>query len=107
MFALHDACGFVFGVSLLLPSERLTPMVALAFKKSSELAANDVEPVDIIALHPTSQQTDREEIATYLAQITGELAVLARSAQYDLLGYFLEMARIEAKGHAGSFKAPN
>lgn len=82
-------------------------MVALAFKKPSDLAANDIEPVDIIALNHSAQQTDREEIATYLAQITGELAVLARSAHFDLLGYFLEMARIEAKGHAGTLKAPN
>jgi hypothetical protein len=101
---------FVFGVSLLIPPERITPMVALAFKKSAELSHNDIEPSDIAAISgtpKTSDRSDREDIAMYLAQITGELAVLARSAQYDLLGYFLEMARIEAKGHAGTFKAPN
>jgi len=85
-------------------------MVALAFKKSAELPANDIEPSDIIAINGApkiADRNEREDIALYLAQITGELAVLARSAQYDLLGYFLEMARIEAKGHAGNFKAPN
>ncbi len=85
-------------------------MVALAFKKSTELSNSDVGPSDIIAINGTpkiADRNDREDIALYLAQITGELAVLARSAQFDLLGYFLEMARIEAKGHAGSVKAPN
>jgi len=85
-------------------------MVALAFKNNRELPANDVHACDIVAINgaPKAEiHTEREKIAAYLTQITGELAVLARSAQYDLLAYFLEMARIEAKGHTGALKAPN
>lgn len=36
------------------------------------------------------------EVAHYIAQLTGEMAAMARAAKLDLLGYFLEMARIEA-----------
>ncbi len=36
------------------------------------------------------------ESARYIAQMSGELAVIARSANLDLLAYFLEMARVEA-----------
>jgi hypothetical protein len=36
------------------------------------------------------------EVAHYIAQLTGEMAGMARAAKLDLLGYFLEMARIEA-----------
>lgn len=85
-------------------------MTAIAFKKSSELANNGINPSEISAINGApslSNNTEREDVALYLAQMTGELAALARSAQFDLLGYFLEMARIEAKGHAGIFRAPN
>ncbi|PSC02804.1 hypothetical protein SLNSH_22025 [Alsobacter soli] len=37
-----------------------------------------------------------EDIARYIAQMTTEMAALARSANLDLLAYFLEMAKIEA-----------
>jgi hypothetical protein len=36
------------------------------------------------------------EVAHYIAQMTGEMSGMARSANLELLGYFLEMARIEA-----------
>jgi hypothetical protein len=38
----------------------------------------------------------REEISRYIAQMSGEMAVMARSAKLDVLAYFLEMAKIEA-----------
>jgi hypothetical protein len=85
-------------------------MVAIAFKNSSPALANSAETHEISSLNGAprlSNDTEREEVALYLAQMTGELAALARSAQYDLLGYFLEMARIEAKGHAGVLRTPN
>ena len=85
-------------------------MVALAFKNPSLSLNNGVESREISSLNGAgrhSNEAEREEVALYLAQMTGELAALARSAQYDLLGYFLEMARIEAKGHAGVLRAPN
>lgn len=37
-----------------------------------------------------------EDIARYIAQMTTEMAVIARAANLDLLAYFLEMAKIEA-----------
>ena len=37
-----------------------------------------------------------EDIARYIAQMTTEMAAIARSANLDLLAYFLEMAKIEA-----------
>lgn len=38
----------------------------------------------------------KEEIARYVAQMSGEMAAMARSAKLDVLAYFLEMAKIEA-----------
>lgn len=37
-----------------------------------------------------------EEMARYIAQMSGELAAMARATKLELLAYFLEMARIEA-----------
>lgn len=37
-----------------------------------------------------------EEAARYIAQMSGELAAMARSSKLELLAYFLDMARIEA-----------
>ena len=36
------------------------------------------------------------ESARYIAQMSAELAAIARNANLDLLAYFLEMARVEA-----------
>jgi hypothetical protein len=36
------------------------------------------------------------EAAQYIAQMSAELAVMARGANLDLLAYFLDMARVEA-----------
>jgi hypothetical protein len=36
------------------------------------------------------------ESARYIAQMSGELASLARGANLELLAYFLDMARVEA-----------
>lgn len=48
---------------------------------------------------PTPKVTsDNDEIAVYLAKMTFELSAIARKANFDLLAYFLEMARIEANG---------
>jgi len=33
-----------------------------------------------------------------VAQLSGELAMMSRAARLDALGYFLEMAKIEALG---------
>lgn len=51
--------------------------------------------------HELAPKTPRpDEIASYIAQLSGEMALLARGAKLDLLAYFLEMARMEAVTHA-------
>ena len=40
---------------------------------------------------------DREAAAEYLAELSRDLAVIARSRGLDALGYILEMARLEAE----------
>ena len=54
---------------------------------------------------PTSRVPDPREpangvlalaTAQYIAQMSAELASIARSSNLDLLAYFLEMARVEA-----------
>jgi hypothetical protein len=37
------------------------------------------------------------ETAHYVAQLSGELASMARTAKLDVLAYFLEMAKLEAE----------
>ena len=37
------------------------------------------------------------EVARYVAQITGELGLMTRTAKLDSLTYFIEMARVEAQ----------
>ena len=43
-------------------------------------------------------QSSRDDVAAYLAKMTLELSAIARKADFELLAYFLEMARIEANG---------
>ena len=49
-----------------------------------------------------SEQADasRAELAGYIAQMTGQMAAMARGEKLDLLAYFLDMARIEAASQA-------
>jgi hypothetical protein len=70
------------------------------------MTANARRLVAKIGTSPTSSQrpletTDPrpEDIASYIAQLSGEMALLARGAKLDLLAYFLEMARLEASNH--------
>jgi|GEM_PF-1585474 hypothetical protein len=85
-------------------------MVAFAFKTGPSQTPTLVGPADMHSSSLGSAKmapNEREDVAIYLAQITAELATLARGAQFDLLAYFLEMARIEAKGHASTLRSPN
>jgi hypothetical protein len=48
---------------------------------------------------PEAEPPDPElalESAQYIAQMSAELAFIARSSNLDLLAYFLDMARVEA-----------
>ncbi len=40
---------------------------------------------------------DREELAAYIVEMTGELARLAGEAGLPMLAYFLNLARVEAQ----------
>jgi len=40
---------------------------------------------------------DREEAAAYVAELSRDLAVIARRHGLDVLGYLLEMARLDAE----------
>jgi hypothetical protein len=43
---------------------------------------------------------DARAVATYLAEMSGQLETMARAARLDLLGYLLSMARAEAETQA-------
>jgi hypothetical protein len=45
---------------------------------------------------PRRDPACQEQIATYIAQLSGELAELAHAAGLDLLAYFLRMSQAEA-----------
>jgi len=59
------------------------------------------------ASRPAAQplRDDRQELLSYVAQLSGELAMMSRAARLDTLGYFLEMARIEALGALSRLEA--
>ncbi len=38
----------------------------------------------------------KHEVARYIVQMTNELSGMARSANMELLAYFLDMSRVEA-----------
>jgi hypothetical protein len=48
---------------------------------------------------------DRDQVAAYVAELTGELAVVARRQGLDALAYLLDMARLEAENVARHSKA--
>lgn len=66
-------------------ARRAVSKINVSLSQSEKLAASPPRP---------------EEIAGYIAQLSGEMASLARGARLDLLAYFLEMARLEAAAHA-------
>ena len=49
---------------------------------------------------------DVPAIADYIADMTRELSVMARSSRMDLLAYLLEMAAEEAKSRSRDINAP-
>lgn len=42
-----------------------------------------------------------EDVASYIADMSGDLSAMARTAGLDLLAYFLDMAVMEARIRAG------
>ena len=64
---------------------------ALPVSEPSPIEAGESSPEQ-----ESSRGEPSQDVAAYLARMTGEMATMARAANYDLLAYFLEMARIEA-----------
>lgn len=53
-----------------------------------------------------SERGSPEEAAAYVADMAGALARIARGHGLEVLGYLLDMARLEARGIAGAFEPP-
>ncbi len=73
-------------------TNRTTPESATSAAKTRHLAEQP------------SEGPDRQETARYIAALSAELSVLARNVDLELLGYFLEMARMEAIAAASPAK---
>ncbi len=53
---------------------------------------------------PTDEPSGRAAVASYVATLSSDLAVMARRTGLDTLGYLLEMVRLEAESqtrHSG------
>lgn len=50
---------------------------------------------------------ERDEFAAYAADLTNELAGVARRHGFDALAYLLEMARMEAENASRGLKRPD
>ncbi len=56
---------------------------------------------DIKAAEEREPDARAEDVAGYIADMSGDLSAMARSAGLDLLAYFLDMAVMEARIRAG------
>jgi hypothetical protein len=55
----------------------------------------------VMAEHPGSEaEEERDQAVTYIAELTSELALVARRHGLETLGYLLDMARLEAENTA-------
>lgn len=65
------------------------------FLKKNEAASNAVHSM------PDADWNElQHEVARYIASMTAEMGKMARSAKFDLLVYFLDMAQVEANALA-------
>jgi hypothetical protein len=70
-------------------------------------AAPDRESPDVLDRGEPPRAGDRD-VASYIADLTAQLAVMARGSRHDFLAYLLEVARLEAATIAGGGRAtPN
>ena len=56
---------------------------------------------------PVENEQIRAEVAEYISTMAVELATMARAANFDVLAYFLDMARMEAKVRADEYGSIN
>ena len=64
----------------------------------------------IASMGEAEEQTvaqERIKAAEYIADLTEDLARMARQHKFHTLGYLLEMARLEAQTLAGRSKSPD
>ena len=61
---------------------------------NDQRAAAGTDALSPKAALPSDSQA---EIAAYLAQMAGEMARLAAASKFELLAYFLDMARVESE----------
>ena len=72
---------------------------ALTVPAESKLPAH---PIPANGLAHLASITHRDpQVAAYIGHMTIEMAAMARAAGFDLLAYFLDMARIESNIQAG------
>ncbi|MBY6243480.1 hypothetical protein [Methylosinus sp. Sm6] len=67
--------------------------------------ARDVSS-DIDDEGPPAGETTAAALASYIAEMAAELAILAERADFEMLGYFLRLARVEAEDKARALTAP-
>ena len=60
-----------------------------------------VEPYGPTAASMAETNILRLEVANYITQMSAELSAMARSSEFALLSYFLDMAAAEARESAG------
>lgn len=65
-------------------------------RKESQLAGAAKRPAGKGAEADDDDALSSAEVAAYLAEMIGELAVMARARRLDNVAYLLELARIEA-----------
>src|SRR5471032_1074000 len=54
----------------------------------------------MVNLTDTELGRDSDQVAAYVAELTGELALVSRRHGFDTLAYLLDMARLEAESAA-------
>ncbi|ATQ66641.1 hypothetical protein CQW49_01080 [Methylosinus trichosporium OB3b] len=55
---------------------------------------------------PLARETTAAGLAAYIAELSGELALMAERADFTMLGYFLRLARVEAETKASELATP-
>jgi len=55
----------------------------------------------------TETPGDRTAVASYVASLSADLAIMARGTGLETLGYLLEMVRLEAESNARQTHGPN
>lgn len=71
-------------------------MAINAQRRSDLPPATGADPISAMPPQGEDLRLLRHEVSRYIGQMVGELSGMARSADMDLLAYFLDMCRVEA-----------